>query len=338
MNTIAHPLEDSTALSRLKRWPLLALSLLMALTGFAPVHAQSFPAKPVRIVVPFPAGGSTDTLARVLGQHLSQRWGQSVVIDNKPGGGTVIGGAIVAKAPADGYTLLIVANSLVINAKLRDNLPYPGLKAFEPVANLTNSPQVLAVNSASPYHSLRELLDAARAQPGALSYSTVGPATTQHIAGEMLKRVAGVEMTYAPFPGGGSAANSVMGGHVTAVLTNLSEVAGMIEAGKLRPLAVTTLERLSALKNVPTIAESGYPDYEAVAWFGVAAPAGTPREIVDKLADGFRAALDDADIRQRLIGLGLYPAYLGPAAFSTHIAQQYTHYARVIDEAKIKPE
>ena len=316
-------------------WLLAALSGLM---GALPAQAQSFPTKPVRIVVPFPAGGSTDTLTRLVGQHLSQRWGQAVVVDNKPGGGTVIGGAIVAKAPADGYTLLIVANSLVINAKLRDNLPYPGIKAFEPVAMLTNSPQVIAVNSASPYHSLRDWLDAARAQPGVLSYATVGPTTTQHIAGEMLKRAAGVDLTYAPFPGGGPAANAVLGGHVSAVLTNLNEVAGMIEAGKLRPLAVTTLERLSALKHVPTVAESGYPDYEAVAWFGVAAPAGTPREIVDKLAEGFAAALSDADIRQRLISAGLYPAYLGPAAFSAHIAQQYMHYSRVIDEAKIRPE
>jgi tripartite-type tricarboxylate transporter receptor subunit TctC len=336
MNTSKHSIKRFAFPMRLTLWPLIAMTLLLTLTGL--VQAQSFPNKPVRIVVPFPAGGSTDTLARVVGQHLSQRWGQSVLIDNKPGGGTVIGGAIVAKAPADGYTLLIVANSLVINAKLRDNLPYPGLKAFEPVANLTNSPQVLAVNSTSPYNTLRELLDAARAQPGALSYSTVGPTTTQHIAGEMLKRAAGVEMTYAPFPGGGPAANAVMGGHVTAVLTNLSEVAGMLESGKLRALAVTTRERLSALKNVPTIAESGYPDFEAVAWFGIAAPAGTPKDIVDKLAEGFQAALEDADIRQRLISLGLYPAYLGPAAFSAHIASQYTHYSRVIDEAKIKPE
>ena len=338
MQTYTKAGEQSPIALRLKLWLLVALGCLVALIGPGSAQAQSFPSKPIRIVVPFPPGGSTDTLTRLVGQYLSQHWGQAVVVDNKPGGGTVIGGAIVAKAPADGYTLLIVANSLVINAKLRDNLPYPGIKAFEPVALLTNSPQVLAVSSASPYLTLRDFLDAARAQPGVLSYSTVGPTTTQHIAGEMLKRATGVQLTYAPFPGGGPAANAVLGGHVTAVLTNLNEVAGMIEAGKLRPLAVTTLERLNALKQVPTVAESGYPGFEAVAWFGVAAPAGTPREIVDKLAEGFEAALNDADIRQRLIGAGLYPAYLGPAAFAAHIAQQYTHYARVIDEAKIRPE
>lgn len=331
--------QDNPTPPRLSlRRSLWLLAALSALVGAVPAAAQNFPSRPIRIVVPFPAGGSTDTLTRLVGQHLSQRWGQPVLVDNKPGGGTVIGGAIVAKAPADGYTLLIVANSLVINAKLRNNLPYDGIKAFAPVALLTNSPQVLAVSSASPYKTLRELFDAARAQPGALSYATVGPATTQHIAGEMLKRAAGVDLTYAPYPGGGPAANAVLGGHVSAVLTNLNEVAGQIEAGKLRPLAVTTLARLDALKQVPTVAESGYRDYEAVAWFGVAAPAGTPADVVAKLADGFQAALNDPEVRQRLIGAGLYPAYLGPAAFTTHIAQQYEHYARVIDEAKIRPE
>lgn len=318
----------------------LSLIVLSAAAVLAPLHAasQAFPSRPLRIVVPFPAGGSSDTLARLVSQHMSQRWGQPVIVDNKPGGGTVIGGALVAKAPADGYTVLLVANSLVINAKLRTNLPYEGLKAFEPVARLTNSPQVIAVNAASPYKTLRELFDAARAQPGALSYSTVGPTTTQHIAGEMLKRAASVDLTYAPYPGGAPAANAVLGGHVTTVLTNLNEVAGMLESGKLRPLAVTTLERIEALKNVPTVAEQGYPGYEAVAWFGMVAPAGTPREVVSQLAEAFEAAMADPEVRGRIMQAGLYPAYLSPAAFSAHIAQQYEHYARIIDEARIKAD
>lgn len=318
----------------LTRFVLCATALL------APLHAmaQAFPNRPVRIVVPFPAGGSSDTLARLVSQHMSQRWNQTVLVDNKPGGGTVIGGSIVAKAPADGYTVLLVANSLVINAKLRANLPYEGIKAFAPVARLTDSPQVIAVNATSPYRTLRELLDAARAQPGALSYSTVGPTTTQHIAGEMLKRAAGVDLTYAPYPGGAPAANAVLGGHVTTVLTNLNEVAGMLEAGKLRPLAVTTLERIDALKQVPTVAELGYPGYEAVAWFGMVAPAGTPREVIARLAEGFEAAMADPEVRAKVVQAGLNPAYIGPADFSAHIAQQYEHYARIIDEARIKSD
>ena len=290
----------------------------------------------MRIIVPFPAGGSADSLVRVVGQHLSKRWQQSVIIDNKPGGGTVIAGALAAKSPADGYTLLVIANSLTINAKLRANLPYDGLKAFEPVAQLVHSPQVIAVNSASPYKTLAELLRDAKSKPGTLSYSTVGPATTQHIAGEAFKRATGTDFTYAAFTGGALAANAVSGGHVTMVLTNLNEVAGLLESGKLRPLAVTTRDRLEALPQVPTVIEQGYKDYEAVAWFALATPAGTSTDIVQKIADDLQAALADPEVKQKLIGAGLYPNYMGPKALAVHIQQEFERYSRVIDEARIK--
>ena len=315
-------------------WGLvLALSL-----GPLSTHAQSssFPNKPVRIIVPFPAGGSADSLVRVVSQHLNKRWGQPVLIENKPGGGTVIAGAMAAKSPADGYTLLVIANSLTINAKLRTNLPYDGLRAFEPVAQLVHSPQVIAVNSGSSYKTLAELLRDAKSKPGALSYSTVGPATTQHIAGEAFKRVTGTDFTYAAFTGGALAANAVSGGHVTMVLTNLNEVAGLLDSGKLRPLAVTTRERLDVLPQVPTVIEQGYKDYEAVAWFALAAPTGTPHDIVQKIADDLQVALADAEVRQKLIGAGLYPNYLGPKALAAHIQQEYERYSRIIDEARIK--
>lgn len=314
------------------------MGIVAMVVGATVVQAQSqaFPSKPVRIVVPFPAGGSADTLVRVVGQSLAKRWGQPVVVENRPGGGTVIGGALVAKAPADGYTLLLVANSLPINAKLRTNLPYDGLRAFEPVAQLVHSPQVIAVNSTSAYRTLADLLGDAKARPGALSYSTVGPATTQHIAGEAFKRQTGTDFTYAAFTGGGLAANAVLGNHVTMVLTNLNEVASMLESGKLRPLAVTTRERLDVLPQVPTVIEQGYKDYEAVVWFGLAAPAGTPHEVVGKIADDLRLSLAEADIRSKLTGGGLFPAFLGPQAFGTHIQQEYQRYSRVIDEARIK--
>ena len=303
-----------------------------------PLQAQTFPSKPVKIVVPFPAGGSVDTLARVLGQYLSKKWSQPVLIDNKPGGGTVIGGALVAKAPADGYTLIIVANSLVINAKLNSNLPYDGLRAFDPIALLTYSPQVFAVSAQSPYTTFKEFVDAAKAQPGVLSYSTVGPSSTQHIAGELLKRVVGMDLTYVPFTGGLLAANAVMGGHVNAVLTNLSEVSSMIEGQKLRALAVTTLSRLDALKAVPTVSELGYKDYEAAAWFGVAAPALTPKEVVSKLNEDFAQALKDPETQQKLFIAGLYPSYLNSKDFSAYIKSQFDKYSRVIDEAQIKAQ
>jgi len=311
----------------------LALSSLLATAQTAP-----YPSKPVRIVVPFPAGGSADTMTRVVGQFLAKRWGQSVLVDNRPGGGTVIAGALVAKAPADGYTLIIIANSLTINAKLRTNLPYDGLKAFDPIAQLVQSPQVIAVNSASPYKTLNELIQAAKSNPGGLSYSTVGPATTQHIAGESFNRITGTDFTYAAFTGGALAANAVMGNHVTMVLTNLNEVAPMLESGKLRPLAVTTRERLEALKQVPTAIELGIKDYEAVAWFAVATPAGTPKDVTQKIADDLQAALNDPEVRQKLNTAGLYPSFMGPDALSAHIQNEYARYSKIIDEARIKLE
>jgi len=321
----------------LTRRELLAAGAASAAATFAPAAlAQAFPSKPVRIVVPWTAGGTGDIQARLVGQHMAQTLGQPVLIENKPGGGTIIGTGFVAKAPADGHTLLLMANSFVINAKLHQNLPYEGLKAFEAVACLTNSPQVLAVNPASPYRTFKEWVDAARAKPGTISYATVGPATTQHIAGEMLQRAAGIKLIYTPFGGGAPAVNAVLAGHVDTVLANLSEMNSFLEAGKLRPLAVTTQQRLDALKQVPTVAESGFAGYEAAAWFGLVAPAGTPREAVARLADAAGKALADAEVRKKLLGIGLDPYLMGPPQFATHIADQFARYSKVIDEAGIK--
>jgi tripartite-type tricarboxylate transporter receptor subunit TctC len=307
-----------------------------ALASAPLAQAQSFPSRPIKMIVPFPPGGTADIQARLIGAHMSQAMGQPIVIESKPGGGTIIGTVYVAKAPADGYTILLMANSFVINAKLHNNLPYDGMKAFEPIACMTNSPQVIAVNVASPYRTFREWVDAAKAKPDTISYATVGPATTQHIAGEMLQRATGVKLIYAPFTGGTQAVNSVLAGHVNTVLANLSEMSAHLEAGKLRALAVTTTQRLDALRQVPTVAESGYPGYEAAAWFGLSAPAGTPRDAVTRLAEAVNAALNDAELRKKLVTVGLEPYYKGPADFAAHIAQQYERYSKVIDEAGIK--
>jgi tripartite-type tricarboxylate transporter receptor subunit TctC len=319
------------------RRELLACCALMA-TGIAGrALAQAFPARPIRIVVPFPPGGTADVQARLIGEHMAHTLGQPVVTENKPGGGTIIGSAYVAKAPADGYTLLLMANSFVINAKLHaSSLPYDGMKAFEPIACLTNSPQLVAVNAASPYRTLREWVDAAKAKPGTLSYATVGPATTQHIAGEMLQRAAGIRQLYTPFAGGAPAVTAVLAGHVDTVLANVSELQAFIDAGKMRALAVTTPQRLETMKQVPTVAESGWPGYEAAAWFGLSAPAGTPREIVAKLAAAATGAVNDPELRRKLIAIGLEPYAMGPAEFAAHIADQYGKYAKVIEEAGIR--
>ncbi len=300
------------------------------------VLAQSFPTKPLHFIVPLAPGGSADMLARLVGQHLSQRLGQAVIVEMRPGGGTVVGTSQVARAAADGYTLLFASNSLVINAKLRTNLPYDGIKAFEPVALMASSPQVLAVNAASPYRSFKQWLAAARAQPGTVSLASLGPDTTQHMASEWLQHTTGTQLIYAPFNGGALAVNAVLGGHVDTVLGNLAEMSPHIEAGRLRALAVTTRERLSALQQVPTIAESGYPGFEAIAWFGVAVPAGTPQEVIQVLAEGVKSAVSDPEIRRQLLAFSLQPDFLGPAEFAGHVAQQYQHYAHIIDDAHIQ--
>jgi tripartite-type tricarboxylate transporter receptor subunit TctC len=321
-----------------RRWAFAAatVALCLMLPGLA--AAQGFPNKPVHLIVPFAPGGAFDVLARVVAAHLEREWRQPVLVETKPGAGSVVGTTFAARANPDGYTLVLVANSLVINAKLRPTLPYDAIKGFEPVALMVNSPQVIAVNPASPYRTLKEWLDAARAQPGTLSLGTVGPGTTQHIASEMLQRAAGVKLVYVPFAGGAPAVNAVLGGHVGAVLGNLSEVSAQISAGKLRPLAVTTRERLDEMNQVPTVAESGYPGYEAVVWCGMSAPAGTPREVVQRITESLGQALNDAEVRQRLVIAGFQPAYLGPADFATHIADMAQRYSRVIEDAKITLE
>ena len=301
------------------------------------VLTQTFPSRTIRLVVPFSAGGAGDFQARLIGERMARALGQSVVVENKPGGGTIIGSAQVAQAPADGHTLLLISNSFVINAKLRgDALPYRGMKAFEPVACLTDSPQLIAVNSASAWHSFKDWTDAAKAQPGTLTYATVGPATTQHIAGEMLFRQAGLRMVYVPFAGGAPAVNAVLAGHVDTVLANASELRSFIDAGRMRALAVTTPQRLASMPQVPTVAESGQAGYAASAWFGLVAPAGTPKEAVVRIAGTAVAALDDADIRKKLVELGLEPYPMDPGQFAAHLDDQYAQYARVIDEVGIK--
>jgi tripartite-type tricarboxylate transporter receptor subunit TctC len=322
----------------LNRRELLAAGAAAAASTFAPAAlAQAFPSKPMKIVVPFPPGGTGDVQARVIGEYIARTLGQPVLVENKPGAGTIIGSAQVAQAPADGHTLLLMANSFVINAKLRgSSLPYAGLKAFEPVAGLTESPQMVAVNSASPWRTFKEWMDAAKAKPDTISYATFGPASTQHIAAEMLVRQAGLRMTYVPFPGGAPAVNSVLAGHTQSVLANVNEIQPFVEAGKLRALAVTSPKRLPALPQVPTVAESGLPGYAASAWFGLCAPAGTPRDAIAKIAGAATAALADPEISKKLVTLGLQPFPMDPAQFAAHIADQFAKYSKVIDEAGIK--
>ena len=305
-------------------------------TGFA--SAADFPDKSIKIVVPFPAGGAADTLTRVIGVKLSTILGQAVVVQNMPGAATIIGSSNVAKSAPDGYSLLIFSNSFLINAKLQKELPYDGLNAIAPIAVLVNSPQVIAVNASSSYKNFSELLNKSKESGSGLSYSTVGPNTSQNIAGELLKLRTGLAAVYVPFAGGALAGNAVAGGHVTMVLTNWNEITANVQSGKLRPLAVTTKQRIEPLKDTPTLSELGYPEVEVDVWFGVAAPRGTPTAVLDKLSSAFKTAVADPEVQKQLVAAGFTPDYQDRQMIEKKVKTQYEFLSKLIDEMGMKAE
>jgi len=277
-------------------------------------------------------------LARLVGQKMSDALGQQVLIENRPGGGTVIGTEVVARAPADGHTMLLMANSFTINPAVHAKLPYDPLKDFAPVTMLVKSPQVLVVNPSLPVKSLAEFGALVKSQPGKYSLATVGPATTQHIASELLKSVMKLQMIYVPYPGGAPAAAALAGGHVDAVLANYSEVAQHVLSGKARAIAVTSLERTDTLKDVPTVSESGFPGFEATAWFGLVVTGGSPPAAVARLNAEANKALKLPDVREKLIAQGMYPVGTTPGEFDAHIRSEMAKYGKVIKESGIKVE
>jgi tripartite-type tricarboxylate transporter receptor subunit TctC len=307
---------------------------LLALSGHGAVSQM---ARTIRIVVPFPAGGSADDLARLLAEEFGRTRGVNLVIENRPGAGTVVASEAVSRAAPDGNTLLIVANSFVINPSLK-KLNYDPFVSFAPVCHLVSSPLIIAVNSDVPYRSLADLVNAAHAKPGELTMASVAPATTQHIAFEMLKRAADINMIHVPYPGGAPAVTALLGGHVTAVIANYSEVEAYLAAGRLRALATASRQRIQAAPDLPTVAESGYPNYESEVWFGIVAPAKTPPETISQLAGWFGAALQSASVKEKLQQQEMYPVGACGADFAAHLRQQFDAYARVIREADIKAE
>jgi tripartite-type tricarboxylate transporter receptor subunit TctC len=304
---------------------------LLALTG----HDAWSQTRTIRIVVPFPAGGSADILARLLGEHIAKNQKQSVMIENRPGGGASIAYEAVARATPDGNTLVINGNSLVINPHLRQ-VSYDPITSFEPVCYLLSSPQVFVVRADSPYKTLAELVAGTKAHAGTLVFATVGPATTQHIGFEQFRQMSKIDVTYVPYPGGAPAMTALLGGHVQAVLTNYSEAVEQIHSGKVRALASASLKRIPPLPDVPTVHELGYKGYNVEVWFGVMAPAKTSRETTAQLASWFQAALKAPELTPRLLKLGLYPVGTCLDDFAKHIRSQYDDYGRIIREAGIK--
>jgi tripartite-type tricarboxylate transporter receptor subunit TctC len=291
----------------------------------------------IKIIVPFAPGGGTDVLARLVAEQIGQTQGTTVLVENRPGGGSAIGTEAVARATPDGNTLLVAAVSFVTNPHLR-KLNYDPLTSFAPICHLANSPLVIVVNSASPYRTLADLLDAARAKPGDLTIASVGPASSIHVAVEMLNRAANVKMTYVPYSGTALAINALLGGHVTSVFAEYPTAAEQLKAGKLRALATASQARTDALPNVPTVAEAGYKDYESDGWWGAFAPAKTPKKSVSQLEDWFAAAMQAPAIRSKLAAQGVIPVGRCGEDFAAYLRKQYEVIGNAIREANMKEQ
>jgi len=321
------------------RQAMLALlgGALLALPAIAAAQTPAYPTKPIRLVVPFPAGGATDIFAREVAKHLTEAWGQSVVVDNRPGAGGNIGSELVAKAPPDGYTLEMgTVGTHAINASLYSTLPYDHVKDFVPVILVAGVPNVLEVNPAVPVNSVQELIAYAKANPGKLNFASSGSGTSIHLSGELFKVMAGVQMTHVPYKGSAPALQDLIGGQVQLMFDNLPPSLPQIKAGKLRALAVTSATRAPALPDTPTVAESGLPGFEASSWFGVLAPAGTSPAIVAKLNAEIAKWLTSPEAKEKLAAVGANIAGGTPEDFARHIQAETAKWAKVVKESGAK--
>jgi tripartite-type tricarboxylate transporter receptor subunit TctC len=294
-------------------------------------QAQPYPSKPIRFVVPYPAGGPLDSVARLLGQKVSESTHQPVIVNNKPGAGGNIGADAVAKAPPDGYTILMGAVAThAINPTLYASIPYDPIKDFIPVTQIASTPNVLVVNPAVPAGNVREFIAYAKANPGKLNFGSGSTGSAGHLAGELFKAMAGIDMTHVPYKGAAPAMNDLIGGQIQLMFDNLASSLAQVRAGKVRALAVTTAKRSALAPELPTIAESGLPGFDINTWFGIFVPARTPHEIVERLHAEFTKALAAPDIRERMLNLGAEPVGGSSAEFAAYIRAESGKYARII--------
>ena len=311
---------------------LLALMLGVAATA----AAQTFPSRPVRVVVPFAPGGATDIVTRVVAQKLNEVWGHSIVVDNRAGAGGNIGADIVAKASPDGYTLLMTSGSIVTaNPHMFRKLPYSPEKDLVAITNVASGPQIVAVNPSFPGKTLKDLIAIAKAKPRTMTYGSAGIATQTHLAAENFLYTAGIDLVHVPYKGEGPALTDLVGGQIQMVTPNLSAAIGFVQQGKLRALAVTSRERVRQLPDVPAAAET-LPGFENLGWFGFVAPAGTPRAVIEKVHQDTAKVLQTADIRARFDQLGMVPVGNPPADFAKAIKEEYARWAKVIKERKLQ--
>ena len=300
--------------------------------------AQIYPSHSVRMIVPFAAGGPTDVIARIVAQKLSETWGQQIYVENVPGGGGNTGAAMAARAPADGYTILVVSTGFIVNPSMYSKVPYDPIKDFAPVTLVASSPNVLSVYPELPAKSVRELIDLVKANPGKYSFAQPGTGSTPHLAGELFKLKFGLDLVMVPFNGAALAINSTLGGTHPIVFTALPPAMANIKDGKLRGLAVLSLKRAAVLPDVPTMAEAGVPDQESDTLTGVVVPAGTPKEIIDRWHDEIARIVALPDVKQRLQDLGFDPVADTPAHFGERIKTEIAKWAKVVHDANIKAD
>ncbi len=318
---------------------LLAAGLMLGVNAWAQAPATDWPIKPVRWVVPFPPGGAMDAIARALGDKAGKALGQSFVIENKAGAGGNIGADLVAKSPADGYTIMITSIGMATNKPLYGKLSYDPVKDFAPVSLLAVVPNVLVTNATQPnIKSVADLIEAARKAPGQLTYASAGNGTSIHLAGEMFTSLTGTDMLHIPYKGSGPAVSDLLGGQVNYMFDSITSARSHLQSGKLRALAVTTAKRSTALPNVPTMAEAGVKGYEVSPWFAVFAPAGTPKPVIDKLNRALRDAMKQPDVVARFESIGAEAVGSSPDELASHLARETARWSKLIAERGIRPD
>jgi tripartite-type tricarboxylate transporter receptor subunit TctC len=308
----------------------IAALALLALAFVQPAAAQDYPSRQVRVIVPFGAGGPADIYARVLAQHLSEDLKQTFIIENRPGAGSVIGTDAVAKSAPDGYTLLVMSNTHTTNESLLDNKPFQLMRDFVPVAPINYSDLIMVVHPSVPAKDLKEFIALAKSKPGALNYASSGAGTPYHMAGELFKAMSGTNIVHVPHKASGEARNSVMGGHVHMMFDAITTMTSNVQAGQVKALGTTGTKRSALTPDVPTIAEAGVPGYEATIWLGVMAPAGTPKEIVEKLNGEINKIINRADVKEAWAKQGAVPMVMSPAEFDKYLRADIEKWAHVV--------
>jgi tripartite-type tricarboxylate transporter receptor subunit TctC len=322
----------------MEAWFRIAAAAVTMFTAVGTASAQSpFPSRPVHIFVPYAAGGGVDILARTLSDVVSRHWGQTVVIENRPGAGGVVASQALVTSPPDGYTLIVVASGHATNPFLYPKIPYDTFNDFAPISLLASSPNILLVRADSPFRTLGDMIAQARAKPGSLSFAHAGTGTSTHLAGELLKNLTGIDINAIPYKGGAPAINDLLGGQIPMSFNNGPESVGQIEAGTVRALAVTTASRASFLPDVPSMAET-VPGYDTEVWWGLLGPAGMTRDLVEKLSHDFVAALNTEAVKERLTRLGASPIGSSPQQFDAKIRADYRKWGPIIEAAGIKAE